>query len=253
MILESNLIKKVFDLIKYNTLVSILEIITNQNFIKFGANYNDKYYIEYKINTTDRLELRSVGQNDRLEVDEHVILSTDTFNKLEQLVNLWPRSRIQLISEGDHHTIEIIDYGNLLREKPVSVDCVFEKGDVDYLLNAPEMKPNCEVCAKNLKQMLEFCSVQKSDVLLSLSSGSLIVNNSTKTLGTKVEVDEMYMIARKPMKLSAEANGLLVEFLGRLLIKASSVFMLFMEREYAFSVYTTLSPNETIQIFTIHD
>ncbi len=240
MILEASFLKKVLDLLNH-TSEPFLEIVSTYEQLSIGANYNDNFYIEY---------IHIDSENDE---EFHIIMNPETLQKIHQLVTLWPKSILQIMGEGEHQVVEIINSGKLTREKPVQVDCIFEEGVKDYSLDAPEMKPNISVNSRNLKQMLEFCQVQTNDVLLSIDSKSLLINNETKTLGTRVECEEFFSNPNYTMKLSAEANRLIISFLTGLGIKTSMIYLMFLERDYAFSVKVKLSDKDEVQIYTIHE
>ena len=239
MIIEASHLKKVLDLININFPERVLELVSNDDVLQIGVNYNDNYYIEYTVKIKDLEEF-------------HIIMAQETLDKLQQLVAIWPKCSLQITSEGEHQVVEVIEYGKLIREKPVQVDCIFEEGEKDYKLVAPDMHPNISVNAKNLRQMLEFCRTNE-EIILSVEDNSLLVNNVYKTIGTRVEVEEFFSNPKGIMKLSAEAVGLIVSFLTKLGIKAPNVYMLFLKKEHAFSIKVSISKQESIQIYTIHE
>lgn len=237
MIIKSSFLKKVLDLLNCSINCD-LEIYVRDDQLHIGTNYDDKFYIKY---------------NTEWEYEQcEIIMNYEALQKLHQLVTLWPKSTLQITCEGEHQIIEVIEYGDIIRENVVQVDCVFEEKK-NYVLSPPEVEPNITVNSKNLRQMLEFCQVQKNDILLNIDKDSLVIKNETKTIGTKVKCDEVFSDSKYTMKLSESAYQLIISFLKKVGIKSPNVYMMFLKREYAFSIKLNLSDNETVQIYTIHD
>ena len=248
MIIESSHLKKVLDLLNHSCECSrTLEVYSDSENLNIGVNYGDRYYIKYT---------REDEEDDKFKLN----MPEEMLDKLHQMVTIWPKSCLQIGKEGEHHIVEITHHGKLLRENPVYVDCIFEEVS-DGCLTAPEMKSNISVNAKNLKQMLEFCSPLVKDemselpvVLISMAeTPELIVNNTFKTIGTRVQVDEFFHHSSHVIKLSAEALELIIEFLTKLGIKTPSVYFMFLEKDYAFSIQVQINNKERIQIYTIHE
>ena len=251
MIFKSIYIKNIFDIIIPNKLQpKIIEIINDDENMIIASNFDDLYYIRYteKIGEEESDNYSGLGE---------IIIDNDIYNKINKLVNIWPKSKFSIIKEEKSIIIEIIENGSL-RETPVNIDCVFDiLLDEIYSLCVPEgMKANCLVDSVSIKNMLEFCN-DKNYVIIRVLNNGLIINNYNKTIGSKVDIDELYITPKKSIVLKDESINLLCMFLECLCSKYKGLlYLFFLEEEYAFSVKTTpLKSNNLfgdIQIFIEH-
>lgn len=246
MIISSSFLKNILGQVILND-SPFLEFVISDDILTIGANYDDKYYISYEI---------EILNNDGINIDNienvFIIFSPKSCQKICQLVKFWPKSKIQINQEGEHQTIEVVENGYLLRENPVQVDCVFNIGDKDYILEKPTMESNCSVNSKNIRQMLEFCQVQQDGVIVKLVNDKIIVSNEYQTIATSVDVDNVFKETDYEMKLSGESNKMIISFLSKLDIKHNITNLIFLEKEYAFSILIT-NKKQKIQLFTIHE
>jgi len=248
MILDSQRLKSIFDLLvhqDFRTDSLNLEISRlSEDHVVLAVNYGDLYYISCTINTSNEVDDEDIG---------HIVVPKDGLVKLNQLVNTWPKSSVKIVKTDGLISFEVVTHGQLLREKPVHVECLFQPAVNDYVVEPPTMKYNCVVNSKNLKQMLEFCSSVSDGVFIEVRDGSLAVSSTNSSLATLVELDELVRRPSKRIKLSTEANGLVIAFLSRLVSKFNLVYLLFIEHETAFSIRIEFDELTTIQIYAIHD
>jgi hypothetical protein len=242
MIIEASKLRGILDFIFHEYKHSVnLEISSSddENYLIFAVNYGDLYYISYKIAMTNEIE-----------ENVYIVLSKYALTKLDKLTNLWPKCTIKILYTKECISVEVVNSGQLLRERQVAVECVFEKSSNDYIISANNMNHNCIVNSRNLKQMLEFCYDSNEGIILELRNKNLLVSNSN--CSTLVELDEIISIPPKPIKLSAEANQLIISFLNKL-VKYNTVYLLFIEPENAFSIKVKTTDSEYLQLYTIHD
>jgi hypothetical protein len=241
MIIESLILKNIIELVihKINKYSPILEITSTYDKITFAGNYGDNYYIDY------------VQPNSSLENNEYIILlNYETCQKLHQIATFWPKSTLKI----EDNQVEIINHGALIRERPVIIDCIFEKVDREYVITPPDMNYNCVINAKNLKQMLEFCYDNKPPIILETKNqDNLVITNGTKSIATMVQLEELKVPSSKPILLLEDATQLIISFLNKLNHKHNLVYFMFMEHQNAFSIQVNLDDNIKIQIYTIHD
>ena len=264
MIFEASKLRQILDLIhhEWEYLVN-LEISTTEEYLTIAVNYGDLYYISYVINISNEVNN---------EPNFYIVLSNEALDKLSQISTFWPKSSVSILSKGDHISIDIVGHGQLLREKPVYVECVFQPAINDYIINAPSMKYNCSVNSKNLKQMLEFCNCSEGitisvndkvsagdaaggarDRETATGGGNLSITNTNSSLATQVQLEELVTKPSDKIKLSAEANKLVISFLSKLVSRFNLVYLLFIEPESAFSIHVKLDDLTYAQIYTIHD
>jgi len=114
------------------------------------------------------------------------------------------------------------------------------------------MRYNCIVNSRNLKQMLEFCISVSDGIFLEIRNESLSISSTNSSLATLVELEELVQKPSKRIKLSTEANSLIISFLNKLVNKFNLVYLLFIEHDTAFSIRINFDELTTIQIYTIH-
>jgi len=243
----SHKLRILFDLILHDTRIKDinLEISTDVEYLTIAVNYGDSYYISYVSNISNSME-------SYFEDGTSIVLNYESLNKLNQMVNLWPLACIEILQKQNCLSMEIVNYGKLQIERPVLVECKFKLSTSDYQINAPTMWYNCIVNAQNLKQMLEFCA-EYQGVTICINDKLLHITNISQTIGTRVELEEIREIPTKEIKLSAEANNLIVSFLTRLITKYNLVYLLFIEPENAFSIKVKLDDLTYVQLYAIHD
>jgi hypothetical protein len=250
MIFESIKLKSILELIfhpldgEINLEISKVESDMNMN-INISLNYGNKYYIRCSYEVSD---VSDVNDNSIIVVPKEGIL------KLYNLVNLWPKSKVNIEQKNGMITFDIVDHGKLIRENPVTVECLFKESINDYVINPPKMRYNCSINSKNLKQMLEFCNNSKG-VILEVKDKSLIIINvgNELSLSTLVDLEELIEPPSKKMILSVEAINLIISFLNKIIVGTNFVYLLFLENENAFSIKINIDEFTTIQIYTIHD
>jgi len=189
-------------------------------------------------------------QNQDIDTD-NIVVPKDGIKKLHQLTTLWPKSVVKISNVNGLISLEIVSHGHLMREREVQVDCFFKPAINDYVINPPTMSYNCIVNSKNLKQMLEFCMINDG-VVLEIKNKSLMISNTDFSLATMVELEELIEKPSERIKLSAEANNLIISFLNKLVNKFNLVYLLFIEHESAFSIRINFDEVTTIQIYTVH-
>jgi hypothetical protein len=249
MIIESQKLKVILDLILVDTSFSgfNLEISRskNEDHLIIAVNYSDLYYISCAINICNESEPDNFNVN-------HLVIPKDGVEKLYQMTVLWPKSTIKIIEINGLISLEVIGHGQLIRERPVYVECLFQPAISDYVVEPPPMRYNCIVNSKNLKQMLEFCNYINGGVYLEIRNKSLSISSTNSSLATLVDLEELVKPSKK-IKLSAEANSLIISFLNRLVNKFNLVYLMFIEYETAFSIRIDFDDFTTIQVYTIHD
>jgi len=226
-----------------------LEILKTEEYLTIAANYSDAYYISCIINISNEV-------SDQLE-QKQLIIPKEAVFKLYQMTILWPKSVIKIDKINDLISLEIIEHGQLVRERPVFVECLFQPDVNDYIIEPPTMRYNCIVNSKNLKQMLEFCASIDGKgcdgIFLEIKNRSLSISSCDSSLATLVELEELVEKPSKRIKLSTEANNLIISFLNKLVNKFNLVYLLFIEHDTAFSIRIKFDELTTIQIYTIHD
>lgn len=218
----------------------------NEEILIIAANYSDLYYISCTIQ----------GQEQGQEIDnncKHLVIPKDGVEKLYQLITLWPKSVVKLSDVNGLIAMEVVGHGQLVRERPVYVECLFQPAINDYIIEPPSMNYNCIINSKNLKQMLEFCNAVSDGIFLEIRGKSLSVSSSNASLATIVELEELIEPPSKKIKLSTEAIKLIISFLNKLINKFNLVYLLFIEHDTAFSIRIKFDELTTIQIYTIHD
>jgi hypothetical protein len=246
MIIESQRLKTILDLILHQDLnfPSLnLEISkTNEEYLTIAVNYSDAYYISCIINFIVDCE----------EV-KHIVIPKEGVLKLYQMTTLWPKAVIKIGQVNGLVSLEVVQHGQLVRERPVYVECLFQPAINDYIIAPPTMRYNCIVNSRNLKQMLEFCTSVSDGVFLEIRNKSLAISSTNSSLATLVELDELVETPSKRIKLSTEANNLIISFLNKLVNKFNLVYLLFIEHDTAFSIRINFDELTTVQIYTIHD
>jgi len=221
---------------------------SNEEYLTIAINYSDSYYISYIIN---------ISNEDNSEVNfediKHLVVPKDGVLKLYQMTILWPKSVIKIEQVNGLVTLEVVQHGQLVRENPVYVECIFQPAVNEYIIEPPTMRYNCIVNSRNLKQMLEFCSSVKDGIFLEIKNNSLAISNTNSSLATLVELEELVKKPSKKIKLSAEANNLIISFLNKLVNRFNLVYLLFIEHDSAFSIRINFDELTTIQIYTLHD
>jgi hypothetical protein len=250
MIIESQKLKVILDLLLHfdlNFPGLNLEISKpNEEFLIIAANYSDLYYISCTINISAEYNQENFDTN-------HLVIPKDGVEKLYQLITLWPKSVVKLCDANGLIAMEVVNHGQLVRERPVYVECLFQPAINDYIVEPPSMKYNCVINSRNLKQMLEFCTAISDGIFLEIRGRTLSVSSSNSSLATIVELEELIEPPSKKIKLSTEANKLIISFLNKLVNKFNLVYLLFIEHDTAFSIRVNFDELTTIQIYTIHD
>ncbi len=249
MIIEAQKLKAILDLLLHldlNFPGLNLEILSNEEYITIAANYSDTYYISCIINITNEVN------HDNFNI-KHLVIPKDGVIKLYQMTSLWPKSVIKIDEINGLVSLEVAAHGPLLRERPVHIECLFQPATSDYVIESPTMKYNCVVNSKNLKQMLEFCTLINNGIFLEIREKSLSVSSTDSSLVTLVELEELVKKPSKKIKLSTEANSLIISFLNKFVNKFNLVYLLFIEHDLAFSIRINFDDFTTIQIYTIHD
>jgi hypothetical protein len=249
MILESQRLKVILDLLlhsEFNSNSLNLEISKfDEEHLIIAANYGDLYYISCMMNISNE------PNYDNFNIG-HLVISKDGVTKLNQMINLWPKSTIRIDEQNGLVLLEIVSHGQLLRERPVYIECLFQPAINDYIITPPTMEYNCIVNSKNLKQMLEFCMINNNSIVLEIRDKSLTISSIDSSLSTLVELEELIRPSKR-IKLSAEANNLIISFLSKLVNKFNLVYLLFIEDETAFSIRIKFDDITIIQIYTIHE
>jgi len=218
----------------------------NEEYLTIAVNYSDLYYISYIMNISNEV------QQDQYNYKQ-IVIPKDGVIKLFQLVTLWPKSVIKIDKINDLVSLDITDHGQLVRERPVYVECIFQSAINDYVIEPPTMRYNCIVNSRNLKQMLEFCTTVNNGIFLEIRDKSLSISSSDLSLATLVELEELVEKPSKKIKLSTEANNLIISFLSKLINKFNLVYLLFIEHDMAFSIRINFDDLTTIQLYTVHD
>lgn len=251
MILDAQKLKTILDLLLHlqpelNFPDLNLEVFkSDEEHIILAANYSDMYYISCTINISNEVNL------DNYNV-KHLVIPKDGVIKLYQLVNLWPKSTVKIDNVNNLISIEVIMYGQLVRENPVYVECLFKPAINNYIIEPPTMKYNCIINSRNLKQMIEFCNAVSDGIFLEIKGTSLAISSTNSSIATLVDLYEIIKKPSKKIKLTTEANNLIISFLNKLVNKFNLVYLLFIEHETAFSIKINLDDLTTIQIYTIH-
>jgi len=207
-----------------------------------AVNYGDKYYISYAINDMI-IDFENF----------YVVLPPDALLKLHQMINLWPKSSIEILQKIDHVSMEIIKYGQLLRERPVVVECVFPLAVNDYAIYPPTMNYDCIINTRNLKQMLEFCIQSKSGINIEIRDKSIAISSSNLAIATMVELEELIQKPYESIKLSTEATQLIISFLNRMIVRHNLMYLLFITPENAISIHVKIDEINYVQIYVVHD
>lgn len=246
MIFDSSSLKFIFDLIIVTQFPKV-EIRTDDENIYISANYNDDYYITYYTSLNSKL-----STNIRHETPSGIIvLSQYAVKKVYQLVTLWPRSTIEILENTDGIYINTIFNGQLIREKPVIIESIFEK--VDYYLIPPyEEDYNCSINSKNLKQMLEFCN-ENGTIINIVNDGSLKISDNNCMLVTIVNLEEVKIPCQAIMKLNVQTTQMILMFLDKILARSNLVYFLYLEYRNAFSIKAKIDDISGIRIYTIHN
>lgn len=249
MIIESQKLKTILDLLLHLDLdfpgLNLEISKSNEEYLIIAANYSDLYYISCIINISNEF--------DQDNFDTHLVIPKDGVKKLYHLITLWPKSVVKINNVNGLISLEIVNHGQLVRERPVYVECLFQPAINDYTIEPPTMKYNCIVNSKNLKQMLEFCSAVSDGIILEVRDKSLAISSSDSSLATIVELEELIEKPIRKIKLSTEANNLIISFLNRFVNKFNLVYLLFIEYDTAFSIRINFDDLTTIQIYTIHN
>jgi hypothetical protein len=246
MIIESIKLKQIFDFSFFpeiDTECVNLEISRVDHNDIIAINYSDSYYVSYS--TED--EENSMGL-----YENSIILSNIGLKKLWQLVNIWPKSMIKIENNDNGVSLEIVNHGQLLRERPVQVECFFGNPSNNYIIEPPQMDYSCIICSKNLRQMMEFCQIINDGIFLEVKGKSLSITSSDMTLASLVELEELKEHPSKKIKLSEDSVKLIILFLNKIVGKYNTVYLLFLDYEKAFSIKTKID-NSVIQIYTVHD
>ncbi len=246
MIFDSSSLKYVFDLIIVTQFPKV-EIRTDDENIYVSSNYNDDYYITYFTSLNSKL-----STNIRHETPSGIIvLSAYAVKKIYQLITLWPRSSIEIVEHTDGIYVNTIFNGQLIREKPVSVETIFEK--VDYYLIPPvEEDYNCSINSKNLKQMLDFCN-ENGTIINIVNEGSLKISDTHAMVVTSVDLEEVKIPCQVQMKLNVQTTQMILMFLDKILARSNFVYFLYLEYRNAFSIKAKIDDISGIRIYTIHD
>jgi hypothetical protein len=252
MILESLKFKNILDLLYHPDIDSDslnLEISkSDEDHVTIAVNYSDLYYVSCNMNISNEVN------HDNYDFNGNLVIPKNGLIKLYQLIGLWPKSTIKIQKINDLVSLDIINHGQLVRERPVYVECFFQQAINNYIIEPPTMRYNCVVNSKNLKQMLEFCNMIGSNgINLEIKEKSLSITSSDLSLATLVELEELVIKSSKKIKLSTEANKLIISFLNKLVNKFNLVYLLFIEEDTAFSIRINFDKYTTIQIYTIHD
>ena len=184
-----------------------------------------------------------------MDMDMDIIIPRDGLIKLVKLVNLWPKSSVSIYRDNGI-CVEIVDMQQTVRERPVHVDCVFQVGVNDYIIEPPPMEYNCIVNSRNLKQMIDFCT-SVDGVYLEIIGGALHVSSADLSVTTSVQLETIVKIPRGKIKLSTEANSLIIAFLEKI-IRFNTVYLLFIERDTAFSIRVNFDEGVVFQIYVVH-
>lgn len=256
MIIQVNKLKNIFEVI-LNTDLNFpqlnLEIFSDEYYLTIAANYNDNYYISCIIDLNNTNSVFTLNDLNNLRDIKSLIIPRDGVIKLLQITTLWPKSTIQIMEINNLISFQIVNFGLLTRENPVQIDCLFNPSVNDYIIYPPTMNYNCIVNSRNLKQMLEFCSVSKKGVNLQINNKNLVVSSIDESISTVVQLDEVVDNPYIKIKLCAEANNLIINFLNKLLYKFNLVYLLFIEKDSAFSIRVIFDDSTTIQIYTVHE
>jgi hypothetical protein len=250
MIIDAQRLKAILDLLLHFDLdfpgLNLELSKSNEEYVVIAANYNDLYYISCVINISNE------PTQDNFDI-EHLVIPKDGVQKLYQMITFWPKSAVKIANTNGLISLEIVSHGTLVRERPVYVECLFQPAINDYVIEPPAMKYNCVVNSKNLKQMLEFCTAVSDGIYLEIRGKSLSVSSTNSSLATLVELEELVETPSKKIKLSTEANNLIISFLNKLVSKFNLVYLLFIERDTAFSIKINFDEFTSVQIYTIHD
>lgn len=252
MIFDAHRLKLILDILVHSELDLIslkIELSKSDNNLILATNYGDFYYISCIINMSNEIDYIINDEYDNYDI----VIPKEGIVKLYQMINFWPKSKIKIDQKNKLIYVDIVDHGQLVRERPVYVECLFEPSVDDYVMNVPKMKYNCVVNSKNLKQMLEFCSYANDGISIEIKDKSLSIMSYNSSLATLVELEEIVEKPNKKIKLSAEAIRLIVSFLNKLVNKFNLVYLLFIESESAFSIKINFDEITTIQIYAIHD
>lgn len=213
------------------------------NYLTIAANYSDDYYISINI----------LNESNEYELNDCLIIPKEGVIKLYQLTTLWPKSSVKITNVNNLILLEVVSHGNLVRERPVYIECLFNPAINEYIIEPPSMNYNCIANTKNLKQMIEFCSGIKEGIIIEIRNKNLSISSSDLSIATLVELEEIVENPCNKIKLSAEAIKLIISFLNKLINKFNLVYLLFIEKDKAFSIKIKFDDNTIIQIFTIHD
>jgi hypothetical protein len=250
MIIDAQRLKNILDLLlhtEFKCLSMNLEISKlNEEYLTIAVNYSDSYYISCIINISNEVNLENFNIS-------YIVIPKDGLIKLYQIVGLWPKSTIKIDKINGLISIEVIKHGQLVRERPVYVECIFQPTVNDYIIQPPTMRYNCIVNSKNLKQMLEFCTIINGDIFLEIREKSLSIMSTDSSLATLVELEELVEKPSKKIKLFTEGINLIISFLNSLVSKFNLAYLLFIEEEWSFSIRIKFDDFTTIQIYTIHD
>ncbi len=255
MIINAQRLKIILDLLLHTDLdfpdLNLEISKSNEEHITIAVNYSDMYYISCTINITNEPDYDNFNTN-------HLVIPREGVLILYQMTILWPKSVINIAQNNGIISLELIQHGQLVRERPVYVECLFQPATNNYLIEPPSMRYNCVVNSRNLKQMLEFCNHLNNaslndGIFLEIRNKSLSITSTNSSLATLVELEELVETPSKRIKLSTEANNLIISFLNKLINKFHLVYLLFIEHDTAFSIMINFDEFTTIQIYTIHD
>jgi hypothetical protein len=251
MIIESQKLKVILDLIlcfdlDFPGLNLEISKSKSNDYLIIAANYNDLYYISYTINIANEINQENFDVN-------YLVIPKDGVKKLYQLTTLWPKSVVKITGSNGLVSFEVVEHGQLVRERPVYIECLFQPAINDYIIEPPPMRYNCVVNSRNLKQMLEFCMLVNDGIILEIRENWLSISSTNSSIATLVELEEILEKPSKKIKLSTEANSLIISFLNKLVNKFNLVYLLFIEHDTAVSIRIKIDELNTIQIYTIHD